>query len=269
MATKLKPVLIEKPWGRSRLPTGFADTGGRKIGEISFGCAGETDLPLLAKYIFTSERLSVQVHPDDRQASVRNLPHGKTEAWYIVDAEPGATLGLGLSQPTSPDDLQQAALDGSIEQLVEWVPASRGDFFYVPAGTIHAIGAGVSLIEFHQNVDVTYRLYDYGRPRELHVDDAVDVAKPAPYPSALAGRAVGAGNERLVNGPIFSLIRLEDPSSRLIAVDQERWVLPLQGHVRSRDTRAGFGECLFAGPGEELSWAEGTALLMGISGQLD
>src|SRR6185295_6266864 len=163
---KLARRYVEKPWGRTGLPPRFGAPDGRRIGELWFTGGGE--LPLLAKYIFTSERLSIQVHPPE-----------KTECWYVLDAEPGATIGLGLLREISSDELRSAALDGSIERLVAWRPVRAGDFFFVPPGTIHAIGGGLTLLEFQQNADVTWRLYDYGRPRALHVEEAVAVARPA------------------------------------------------------------------------------------------
>ena len=155
---KLHTHKVEKPWGRTTLPALFGTTEGRRIGEIWFEAAGEPDLPLLVKYIFTSEKLSIQVHPDDAQAQARGLAQGKSECWYILDAEPGATLGLGFGTALSPAALRAAALHGSIEDLMEWKAVAPGDFFLVPAGTVHAIGAGIALLEFQQNADVTYRL---------------------------------------------------------------------------------------------------------------
>jgi mannose-6-phosphate isomerase len=172
---KLDRRYVEKPWGRTQLPAIFDAPTGKRIGEIWFTADGEQ--PLLVKYLFTSERLSIQVHPDDEQARARGLTQGKSECWYILDAEPGATLGLGLKSAISAADLRSAALDGSIEQQMNWRPVRAGDFFMVPPGTIHAIGGGISLLEFQQNSDVTYRLYDYGRPRELHLEDPVSVAR--------------------------------------------------------------------------------------------
>ena len=127
---RLQRELVEKPWGRTELPAMFGTTGGRRIGEVWFTGGGE-DLPLLTKYIFTSERLSIQVHPDDEQASARGLAQGKSECWAILEAEPGAMLGLGLKRAVSKDELRAAALDGSIEQLMDWRPVSAGDFVFV------------------------------------------------------------------------------------------------------------------------------------------
>ena len=254
---KLERRQVEKPWGRETLPAPFGDTGGRRIGEIWF--EGADGLPLLAKYIFTSEKLSVQVHPDDAQARARGLASGKSECWYILEAEPGATLGLGLRKATSPERLRAAALDGSIEELMDWVPVSPGDFYFVPAGTVHAIGAGIALLEFQQNSDVTYRLYDYGRPRELHLDDGIAVARPEPY-----RRQAEAEAPVLFAGPPFTLMRTRGDSALL--GDRRRWVLPLDGSARSGTDEAGPGDCLLLEPGAALALS-GTAFI-GAEGAL-
>ena len=139
---KLNRRYVEKPWGRSELPPMFDPRGGKRVGEVWF--EGDQDLPLMAKYIFTSERLSIQVHPNDEQARERGLASGKSECWTILDADRDATLGLGLKREVGEEELREAALDGSIEELMDWRPVSAGDFVFVPAGTIHAIGAGIS-----------------------------------------------------------------------------------------------------------------------------
>jgi mannose-6-phosphate isomerase len=205
---------VAKPWGRDVLPAPFAAPDGERIGEIWFEPPPE--LPgLLVKYIFTSEKLSVQVHPSDAQRP----GHGKEECWLIVDAEPGASLGIGFREPMSADALRRSALDGSIEDLMQWHAVKPGDFFYIPANTVHAIGAGVSLIEVQQNSDTTYRLYDYGRPRELHLDDAVMVARAEPYPQALCASAPLGAKVRLVEGPLFRLDQVMRDSLAGIAAD--------------------------------------------------
>jgi mannose-6-phosphate isomerase len=181
---------VEKPWGREALPAPFVAPEGQRIGEIWFQPPPE--LPqLLVKYIFTSEKLSVQVHPDDDQArAAGHGRNGKEECWLVIDAEPGATLGVGFREPLGRAAMRAAALDGSIEELLAWHPVAAGDFFYIPAGTVHAIGAGVSLIEVQQNADITYRLYDYGRPRELHLDAGVAVARAQfGWPTAAISRS--------------------------------------------------------------------------------
>lgn len=235
---KLQRRYIEKPWGRTELPPIFEAPKHKRIGEISFTNGG--DLPLLAKYIFTSERLSVQVHPDDDQARARGLARGKSECWYILEAGPGSELGLGLKREMSADALRRAALDGSVVDLMEWHRVRAGDFYFVPAGTIHAIGGNLSLFEFQQNLDVTYRLYDYGRPRELHVDDAVAIARRGPYPATLAQRISTDEEHRLVESPPFTLV----VSRKNALQGRRRWVIPLEGEVRSGSDVAIPGDCL-------------------------
>jgi mannose-6-phosphate isomerase len=255
---KLHRSYVEKPWGRTRLPPMFDPPPGQRIGEVWY--TNGTDLPLLAKYIFTSERLSIQVHPDDEQARARGLPRGKTECWCILEAEPDATLGIGLKRETTADALRQSALDGSIVDLLDWRPVRAGDFFFVPSGTVHAIGGGVSLLEFQQNSDVTYRLYDYGRPRELHLDDAVAVSRPAPYPGELAQHLSADEQRTLVDGPHFILVQTCRDSLR----GRRRWVMPLDGIVRSGSDTAEAGEILLLEPEEELT-AEGGQMLVGAT----
>jgi mannose-6-phosphate isomerase len=258
MSVKLKRQYVEKPWGRTTLPDMFDAPPNQRIGEVWF--TNGADLPLLAKYIFTSERLSIQVHPNDEQARARGLTQGKTECWYILDAEPDATLGLGLKRAVSPDELRNAALDGSIEDLMDWRPVRAGDFFIVPAGTVHAIGAGISLLEFQQNADVTYRLYDYGRPRELHLDDGMAVSQPKPYPEELAQHLSGDEERTLVDGPHFTLVQTRQDALQ----DRQRWVMPLDGSVRSGSEIAGAGEILLVGAGEEMAF-DGTRMLIGAT----
>ncbi|HYX45415.1 MAG TPA: class I mannose-6-phosphate isomerase [Sphingomicrobium sp.] len=257
---KLERHYVEKPWGRTQLPADFEAPRGKRIGEVWF--VGDRDEPLLAKYLFASERLSIQVHPNDEEARERGSASGKCECWYIVDAEPNSTLGLGLIRETSADDLRAAALDGSIEQLIGWRPVRRGDFFLVPPGTIHAIGAGISLLEFQQKSDLTFRLYDYGRPRELHLDDAIAVACAAPYPDSLAQHVADDGFGVLADVTQFALAY----TNRDAFEDRKRWVLPLNGEVSSKDCRAGPGDCLLLEPGETLK-SNGATMLIGAKAQ--
>ena len=195
-ARPLQPHPVERVWGRRALPAGFPSLGaGVPVGEIWF--EAEADAPLLVKYLFTAERLSIQVHPDDAAARARGYPRGKDEAWFILAAEPDARIGLGLTHEVSRDALRAAALDGSIERLLDWRPVRAGETLYSPAGTIHAIGGGISLIEIQQNLDLTYRLYDYGRPRALHLDEGLAVAVPGPWappPATGDDRVLAAGH---------------------------------------------------------------------------
>jgi len=173
------------------------------------------------------------------------MPSGKEECWYIVDAEPGAVLGMGTLRPLSPEELRDASLSGEIEQLMDWKPVQPGDFFYIPAGTVHAIGAGITLVEVQQYADITYRLYDYGRPRELHLDDGVAVSKAAPYADARSGRA--AGNIRLVDGPFFTLDHVEGESGlAALAQNGPVWIIPLNGEVDVSGTCITAGDCILS-----------------------
>lgn len=185
MLTQLTAHMVEKPWGRDDLAPPFVDSDAaisEPIGELWYQSPIDaSDDPLLIKYLFTSEKLSVQVHPDDCAARAGGHKSGKAECWYVLDAKPDAVLGLGLKTSISPDALRQASLSGAVEQMIDWKPTKAGDVWYVPPGTIHAIGPGLTLIEVQQNIDLTYRLYDYGRPRALHLDDAIAVANAAPY----------------------------------------------------------------------------------------
>jgi len=252
---KLSRRYVEKPWGRTDLPGFVSAPEGRKIGEVWF--TAQQDLPLLAKYIFTSERLSVQVHPDDQQARARGLMQGKSECWLILDAEPGAVVGFGLKREASRQALRAAAVDGSIEDLLDWRPVRRGDLVYVAGGTVHAIGAGLTLLEFQQNVDVTYRLYDYGRPRELHLDEAVSVANLG-RSAAECFHHVSMDEDRiLVDGPKFTLaLASEDRMS-----DRRRWVLPLEGAVRAGEDVARAGDCLLVDAGAGAEFEDARALV--------
>ncbi len=154
-------------WGATDLVPWYPASD-KKIGEVWF----EADLPLLVKFVFTSERLSVQVHPNDDFAAAHENSRGKTEMWYVMRADPGARIAIGFRESISRERLREAAVSGEIEQLLNWLEVQAGDAFFIPAGTVHAIGGGLALCEIQQHSDVTYRLYDYGRPRELHLDKA-------------------------------------------------------------------------------------------------
>jgi mannose-6-phosphate isomerase len=138
--------------------------------------------PVLTKIIDARQALSVQVHPDDEYAQrVEHQPNGKTECWYILDCAPGAELVLGWARDTSRDEVAQRVADGTLAEIVRRVPVAAGETYYLPAGTVHAIGGGIQLFETQQTSDLTYRLFDWnrvgpdGKPRELHVAKALDV----------------------------------------------------------------------------------------------
>lgn len=167
--------------------------------------------PLLIKFLFPRERLSVQVHPDDEAAALMGQPCGKTECWYILEADPGAQIGLGLKPGTTKADVAQAIHDVRMEHLLNWIDVQAGEMFYVDAGTIHAIGGGAVIVETQQNSDTTYRLYDYGRPRALHVADGLRAAKERTRAGrVVAGReesAAGKAQVNLITSPSFVVDR--------------------------------------------------------------
>ena len=179
-AVRLTPSLRGKIWGRKHLAPWFPDSP-IPIGEAWY--LADCELPLLVKLIFTNERLSVQVHPDDGEDG----PRGKTEMWHILEAEPGATIALGFREPLTRERLREAARTGEIESLLNWMPVKAGETYFTPAHTVHAIGAGIVLCEIQQNSDVTYRLWDYGRPRELHLEQAAAIAELGVHPGPMDG----------------------------------------------------------------------------------
>ena len=151
----------------------------REYGKAFLGdnCPNTSRFPLLIKFLFPREKLSVQVHPDDEAARRIGQPCGKTECWYVLDAQPGAQVGLGLKPGITKQQLAEAIAQKRAELLLNWIPINKGELIYVDAGTVHAIGPGSILVETQQNSDTTYRLYDYGRPRELHVEQGLMAAK--------------------------------------------------------------------------------------------
>jgi len=135
------------------------------------------DSPLLIKTIFAKEKLSVQVHPDDKMARKYGEPRGKTECWYALAAEPGAEVAVGVKPGTTLAEIQEGIDAGKLEDRLNMVPVAAGDLIYVDAGTVHSIWPGSILLETQQNADVTYRMYDYGRPRELHIEKSLEATK--------------------------------------------------------------------------------------------
>jgi mannose-6-phosphate isomerase len=232
-ASRLASRQVEKLWGRSELPQSFgaAAAGGEPIGEIWFQDGRGPESELLVKYLLTREKLSIQVHPDGAQARAAGFPRGKDEAWLVLEAEPGARIGLGLKREVSSAELRSAIENGTLEALVDWREARAGDFHYSPAGTIHALGPGLTLVEIQENVDLTYRLFDYGRERELQVDAGVKAARPEPYRSPTPRREIEAGREILAEGGAFVVERWTKAAGGRLAGEVERpvWLVPVRG----------------------------------------
>jgi mannose-6-phosphate isomerase len=230
MLTRLKEHRVSKPWGQTQVPERFGPSDGEPLGEIWFQRAGGREDALLVKYLFTSERLSVQVHPDDDAAKAAGHDRGKDEAWLVLDAEPGAEIAIGLEERLSAEALKASALDGSIVDRLDWRGVSPGDAFYSPAGTLHAIGAGLTLLEVQQNADITYRFFDYGRNRELHLDDAVAAADTDSSPALSKEQPLGGGRSLLVQGAKFTVERWREGSGRLHASEADPlWLITLTG----------------------------------------
>jgi mannose-6-phosphate isomerase len=172
---RLPSMAYEKVWGSPLTEPWFRNPERRNIGEVWF--AASDSVPLLVKFLFTSDNLSIQVHPRDEYAAQHHQSPGKTEMWHILRAEPGARIALGFRESISPERLRESALNGEIVDLMNWIPVKAGDTFFTPAGTVHALGKGLVLCEIQQLSDVTYRLYDWGRTgRELHLDHGVAVS---------------------------------------------------------------------------------------------
>jgi mannose-6-phosphate isomerase len=189
---------------------------GRALGELSreYGerLTGETApvlsrFPLLIKFLFPRDKLSVQVHPDDDGARELGEPCGKTECWYVLHADPGAQIGLGLRPGTTKQEVELAIRQARMEQLLNWIDVRQGDMIYVDAGTVHAIGAGSVIVETQQNSDTTFRLYDYGRPRELHIEQGLRATKERTHAGkVIAGQAFnhnGKTQLNLLSSPCF------------------------------------------------------------------
>ena len=153
------------------------------------------DSPLLIKVIFAREKLSVQVHPDDNLAHKYGQPRGKTECWYALASDPGARVAVGLKPGTTIDEVRERIASNTLERSLSLLQIHKGDMIFVDAGTVHAIWPGSVLLEVQQNSDITYRLYDYGRPRELHIEKGLEATRIETHagkvpPEVLADRTV-------------------------------------------------------------------------------
>ena len=247
-------LVVHKPWGVGDLqPWSSVDGSVDAVGELWFGRA-DKDAPapaLLLKLLFTSEPLSIQVHPDDTYARAIGMPNGKSEAWYILSAQPDAQIGAGLKHQITPQQLRASIQNGSIADLVHWRPVAKGDVIYIPAGTIHAIGAGIVLAEIQQRSDATFRLFDFGRQRELHEDNGVAVAHPWPLRTLSHQAPLTTNRTVLVASKHFVLERVELPpaSSWALLAEPETWILVLDGHAAIGLTAASIGRAIFIAGG--------------------
>jgi mannose-6-phosphate isomerase len=247
---------VAKPWGVADLapwsrkgPGGDALEDGALIGEFCYersSCSAREPV-LLLKLLLTSQPLSLQVHPDDAFADSIGLPGGKTEAWYVLSARPGAQIALGLTRRLTPEEFRQALDDGSIVELVHWRDVFAGDIFHVPPGTIHAIGAGIVLAEIQQRNDITFRLYDHGRSRELHVERAIAVANAGPANFRVSPRSLTDERTLLAANAhfVFEKLTLAPHSAWRLETQRETWVLVIAGDGVVGSIDVSMGDALF------------------------
>jgi mannose-6-phosphate isomerase len=263
---KLSPFFRTRPWGFQDLrpwydyqtksePIGevwltgemcTAETGplrGMSLAEITRqhrtfllgpGPAGRS-FPLLIKLLFPKEKLSVQVHPDDRLAQSYGEPRGKTECWYALDAQPGASVALGLRPGVTREQVTSAVEDRSLELLLNSVPVHKGDMIFVEAGTVHAMGPGVVILETQQTSDLTYRLYDYGSQRELHLEKGFAAMHLQTRAGKVEPRAVD-GHTVLIDEQYFRMerwpVRTVAAPALLAPLLQVQMLFVVEGRVR-------------------------------------
>lgn len=262
---------MHRPWGVADpgdwgvAPAVEGTTG--PIGEIWYDRPGqvEREPALLLKVLLTSAPLSIQVHPDDEHARSIGLPNGKSEAWHVLSAEPNAKIALGLNQTLTPHELGNAARDGSIEQSVSWRNVVTDDTIMVPAGTIHAIGAGLIIAEIQQRSDTTFRLFDHGRARELHVESAVSASILEPAKPQTPPVRMSAQRTLLTGDHHFVLERLELPADTTwqLKAEQETWLLVLDGSAAVGVMDIAKADAVFA-QSDELTIAAGGSGLVGL-----
>ncbi len=242
---------VRKPWGRTDLSPWHRGTADRaRVGEIRFDRA-EPDAPrpaLLLKLLFTDEPLSIQVHPDDAFARTIGLENGKTEAWYVLAAQPHAGVGLGLTRRLSTAKLRTAIAERTIASLIRWHRVREEDVIFVPAGMIHTIGAGLVIAEIQQRSDATFRLFDHARERGLHADKAMAAADTSLKEATPRAVKRAGGRTLLVAAPAFVLERCVLAPNATVAFDapEETWLLVLDGEATLGPVRAGRGEASFA-----------------------
>jgi mannose-6-phosphate isomerase len=280
----LTPSLAERPWGGDRFGPGIGEAwdlsvhpngsatvasgpfAGRVLGEVVAEATADFGGPveLLAKRLDCASNLSVQVHP--------KVGDPKTEAWVVLDAEPGAGVYLGFRGAPTRGEVRRAALDGSLADLLEFVPLRAGDAVFVPAGTVHAIGGGLTLFELQQSSDTTYRLFDWGRTdRELHLDAGLECSDLAPPPPPPVPVPMPTGRTRLVECEHFVIDRTV--TDRPVRLDpDERWIAVLVveggGHLAGLDVGPGSTVLVprSAGPVELVPTSQVDVIVYGPSG---
>ena len=243
----LRPIytkIVKEPIGESWLTWGDSciangPLAGRTLGDIAreykrnlVGTAAvfEDRFPLLVKFLFPAEKLSVQVHPDDEVARGAGEPYGKTECWYVLDAKPGAQVALGLKPGVTLAEFEASIQSQHAEDLLNWLNVSAGDMLYIAAGTVHTIGGGMVLVETQQSSDITYRLYDYGRPRELHIQNGMAAIKLDSHAGKVV-RQPGDDSHFLVRSAFFQVekIKLSEPLHGEVSPASPHIVVAIEG----------------------------------------
>jgi len=243
--------VLQKPWGIVDLhPWSSESHASLPSGEIWFERApGVHSTPaLLLKLLFTSQPLSIQVHPDDTYARAIGLDRGKTEAWYVLSAAEHAQVALGLTSSLSLEDLVAAIDDGSIVEHVAWRDVVPDEVVLVPAGTIHSIGSGLVIAEIQQRSNATFRLFDFGRKRELQIKDGIAVADRGPIDSQPSSIRLSTHRRILAANVFFVLERLDLPaeSDWYIESLRETWLFVIRGSACVDSLEITQGEALFA-----------------------
>ena len=285
----LTPMMVERVWGKTDLRPWYESDGtkalgeawltgdacvvangeyaGRTLGELAGQADGalgaDGEFPLLVKMLFPADKLSVQVHPDDEQAQAAGGKRGKTECWYVLEAEAGAEVMCGVRAGVTVEMLQAAAGDGTMESLLNRVSVAAGDVVLVDAGTVHAIGPGMTLLEVQQACDVTYRLFDYGRDRELHLEQGLAVVRTSTRAGKVEAKDTDAYT-RLIDEEYFVVDRFDVPPGTTfeLAIDGIGCVVSVRGSGAVNEVRFGVGQAVVAPVGSvSLSSVDGCEIL--------
>lgn len=252
------------PFTGRRLTEVLPELGPEWLGSVPYERYG-LELPLLIKFLDAAEWLSVQVHPDDSYAHTVEAAsgfHGKTEAWYVLEGK--SELVYGLKRPMTREELHQGLLDGSAWENLRRVDVGPGDVIFVPAGTIHALGPGLLLYEVQQRSDLTYRLYDYGRGRQLHLEKGLEVSKLEPTPIPKLQPYPEGHKEILLASSAFVLERYRLEGTATIQAPQESFLLLtlVRGQASWEGRTLRWGETLLIGAGKKVALS-GRAELLG------
>lgn len=247
----------------------YIEKAGRSV--LGTDCEKFENFPILIKLIDAKDNLSVQVHPDNDYAMRVEGEYGKTEMWYVVDCDEGATLLYGFKHEISKDEFAQRIADNTLLEVTNAVPVKKGDVFFIQSGTLHAIGKGILIAEIQQNSNTTYRIYDYGRvgkdgkPRELHVEKAKDVTNLCPakaYPETPVEQHDGFDIKLLSSCEYFTTYRVNVDSKAEFEADEKSFnsILVLEGSpvISGNSTvNAKKGDSIFIGAGSGKYTVEG------------